>query len=171
MKRAPFKTIRPEDIKDNPFKVINTEWMLITAGMLKKYNMMTASWGGWGILWHKPVCFCVLRPQRYTREFMEKVSYFTLSTFDKKYRKILDFCGTQSGRDVDKMSATGLTPVEDPSGAVYFQEARLVIVLKKIYFQDIDAAHFLDPKIGENYPKKDYHRMYIGEVITCLKKG
>lgn len=168
--RGTFKIIKPEDIKDNPFKTIGTEWMLITAGMFEKYNMMTASWGGWGILWHMPVCFCVVRPHRYTFEFMEKASYFTLSTFDKKYKKTLDFCGAKSGRDVDKTSATGLTPVKDSSGAVYFQEARLAIVLKKIYFQDIDPAHFLDPKIEDNYPKKDYHRMYIGKVVKCLIK-
>ncbi|MFH0940550.1 MAG: flavin reductase [Candidatus Omnitrophota bacterium] len=166
-----LKEIRPEAIKDNPFRAIGQEWMLITAGEKAKFNMMTASWGGWGVLWHRPICFCVVRPGRYTYEFMEKTKYFTLSYFGKKYKKALEFCGTKSGRDVDKVKATGLTPVEDKKGCVYFKEARLVIMLKKIYFQQIDPDHFLDPKINENYPKKDFHRLYVGEVVKCLARG
>lgn len=166
-----FKEIKPEAIKDNPFSAIGQEWMLITAGDKDKFNMMTASWGGWGVLWHKPVCFCVVRPGRYTYEFMESTKYFTLSYFSRKYKKALEFCGTKSGRDVDKAKATGLTSVEGVKGCVYFKEARLVIMLKKLYFQQIDPKHFLDPKIAENYPKKDYHRMYVGEVVKCLARG
>lgn len=165
-----FKAIKPEQIKENPFKVIGSDWMLITAGTLKDHNMMTASWGGFGVLWNRPVCFCVVRPVRYTYKFMERSEYFTLSFFDKKYKKILNFCGTRSGRDVDKTAETGLTPVETREGAVYFEQARMILVCKKIYFQQIDPAHFLDPAIDENYPQKDYHRMYVGEVVRCLKK-
>jgi flavin reductase (DIM6/NTAB) family NADH-FMN oxidoreductase RutF len=166
-----LKEIKPEAIKDNPFCAIGQEWMLITAGDKLKFNMMTASWGGWGVLWHRPICFCVVRPGRYTYEFMEKATHFTFSYFGKKYKKALEFCGTKSGRDVDKVKATGLTPAEDKKGCMYFKEARLVIMLKKIYFQQIDPERFLDPKINENYPKKDYHRMYVGEVIKCLARG
>ncbi len=165
-----LREIKPEAIKDSPFSAIGQEWMLITAGDKLKFNMMTASWGGWGVLWHRPICFCVVRPGRYTYEFMEKAKYFTLSYFDKKYKKALEFCGTKSGRDVDKVKATGLTPVEGAKGCVYFKEAKLVIMLKKIYFQQIDPKHFIDPKLNENYPKKDYHRMYVGEVVKCLAR-
>lgn len=165
-----FKEIKPESIQDNPFSAIGKGWMLITAGTLKNYNMMTASWGGFGVLWHKNICFCVIRPHRYTYGFMEKAKYFSLSFFDKKYKSILEFCGSKSGRDVDKTKETGLTPAKDRTGAVYFKEARLVIICKKIYFQQIDPKNFLDPKIEENYPKKDYHRMYVGEIVCCLIK-
>jgi len=165
-----FKEIRPEEIGDNTFKLIGDDWMLITAGNLKKFNTMTASWGGFGILWHKKVCFCVVRPQRYTYKFMEEADTFTLSFFDDKYRNVLQFCGSKSGRDVDKIAATGITPVEDAEGKVYFSEARLVIECKKIYFQDLNPEHFLDPDIHKNYPAKDYHRMYIGEITRCLVK-
>ena len=165
-----FKEVSPELIKDNPFKLIGSDWMLITAGTIKNYNMMTARWGGLGVLWDKKICFCVIRPQRYTYGFMEKSQYFTLSFFEEKYRKILEFCGTKSGRDVNKTQETGLMPVEDSTGAVYFKQARLVIVAHKIYFQQMDPACFLDPRIHENYPNKDYHRMYVGELTRCLVK-
>jgi flavin reductase (DIM6/NTAB) family NADH-FMN oxidoreductase RutF len=118
-----------------------------------------------GILWGRPVCFCVIRPQRYTREFMEKSESFTLSFFEEEYRDALNLCGTRSGRGFEKVQAAGLTPV---AGALpqttTFAEARLVIACRKIYFQDIDPAHFVDPSIQDSYPQKDYHRMYIGEI-------
>ncbi|NSW90716.1 MAG: flavin reductase [Firmicutes bacterium] len=162
-----FIEIRPEQIQENVFKLIGSDWMLVTAGTKDSYNTMTASWGGLGVLWGENVSFCFVRPQRYTFEFIEKHRNFTFSFFDETYRKVLQFCGSHSGRDVDKAAATGLTPVEE-DGVVYFNEARLVIVCKKIYYQDIVPYNFLDPEIDKNYLKKDYHRMYIGKVIKCL---
>lgn len=163
--------VKLETIKENPFKAIGKEWMLVVTGTKERHNMMTASWGGWGVLWHKNVCFCFIRPHRYTYELMEKNSYYTLCFFDKRYKKALDLCGSMSGRDLNKTEATGLTPLATKEGAVYFKEARLVFVCRKIYFQQITPAHFLDPAIEENYPKKDYHQMYVGEVVRCLRRA
>ena len=101
---------------------------------------------------------------------MEKAKHFTLSSFEGKYRGVLKFCGSNSDRDVDKAAAAGITPIEETARAVYFAEARLVIECKKIYFQDINPHHFLDPRIHDRYPDKDYHRMYIGEIIRCLTR-
>jgi flavin reductase (DIM6/NTAB) family NADH-FMN oxidoreductase RutF len=70
---------------------------------------------------------------------------------------------------VDKIAQTGLTPVFD-NGAVYFGEARLVMVCRKLYTQDIIPGNFLDPGIEKFYPKKDYHRMYVGEISRYLRK-
>ena len=166
----PFVEIAPAQIAENVFKTISKDWMLITAGTLASYNTMTASWGAWGHLWGRDVCFCVIRPQRHTFGFMEKASHFTLSFFDEAYRPALDFCGSRSGRDVDKAAATGLTPVAGSTGAVYFGEARLVLECRKLYAQDITPASFLDPTIpAEVYPKADYHRMYVGEIVHCLR--
>ncbi len=53
-------------------------------------------------------------------------------------------------------------------GAVYFEEARLVLECRKLYFQDLDPEHFLDRGLESNYPHKDYHRMYVGEITECL---
>lgn len=164
-----FKRIDPSEITDNTFKLIGTDWMLVTAGTKEEFNTMTASWGGFGILWDKKVCFSVIRPQRHTYGFMNSARHFTLSFFDESYRDTLIFCGTNSGRDVDKVGETGLTPLKG-DGTIYFAEARLVLELKKIYYQDIDPANFMDPDIEGNYPEKDYHRMFFGEVTACLIK-
>jgi flavin reductase (DIM6/NTAB) family NADH-FMN oxidoreductase RutF len=144
--------------------------MLITAGTTASFNTMTASWGGFGHLWNRDICWCVIRPQRHTYGFTERSSRFTLSFFDREYREALRYCGTHSGRDVDKMAATGLTPVQTVEGSIYFEEARLVIECQKIYLHDIDPAHFLDPDIHNEYPDKDYHRLYLGRIVRCLQR-
>jgi flavin reductase (DIM6/NTAB) family NADH-FMN oxidoreductase RutF len=164
-----LKEINPENLVDNPFKLIGKDWMLITAGTRESFNTMTGAWGGLGVLWYKNVCFCVIRPNRYTYEFMEKCSSYTLSFLEEQYRDVLTYCGTKSGRDVNKVTETGLTPVFD-NDSIYFAEARLVLICKKIYFQDMIPAHFLDPAIDEFYPLKDYHRMYVGEIVRCLRR-
>lgn len=166
-----FEKISPQSIEDNTFKLIGTDWMLITAGTMEHYNTMTASWGGLGILWGKNVAFCVVRPQRYTYEFMESEKTFTLSFFDQDYHQALAFCGAHSGRDLNKAEKTGLTALEIQSGNVTFKEARLVIECNKLYYHDLDPSHFIDVEIDKNYPNKDYHRMYIGEIINCYKRG
>jgi len=165
-----FQNIKPEQITDNAFKLIGTDWMLITAGTKEKFNTMTASWGGLGILWGKKIAFCVVRPQRYTYEFIESSKNFTLSFFNDEYREALNLCGKKSGRDIDKAVEAGITPIELSQGAVSFEEARLVLECRKLYFQDIDPNHFIDLDLDKNYPNKDYHRMYVGEIVNCYLK-
>ena len=164
-----FIEISPEAMTDNTFKLIGKDWMLVTTGTEASFNTMTAAWGGLGVLWDKKICFCVIRPTRYTYAFMEKSEGFTLSFFEERYRDVLTYCGTKSGKDVDKIAKTGLTPVFE-NGAVYFSEARLVMISRKMYIQDIVPDNFLDPGMDRFYPEKDYHRMYVGEIRKCLRK-
>ena len=140
--------------------------MLITSGTLDKWNTMTASWGSLGILWGKQVCFCFVRDSRYTYEFMNENELFSLSFFDESHRGALDYCGSNSGRDVNKAKETGLIPVLI-DGSVCFEQSRLTMVCKKIYNQDIDPTNFVDASIHDHYAAKDYHRMYIGEITGC----
>lgn len=163
-----FRTILPGDIPGNVFRLIADDWMLVTAGNLVSWNTMTASWGAMGELWNKKVCFAFVRPQRHTRGFMDSSSHFTLSFFGGEHREALEFCGSRSGRDVDKAAATGLTPFEPAPGTIAFSQARMILVARKIYFQDLDRANFLDNDIAACYPKSDYHRMYVGEIEDVL---
>ncbi len=155
---------------DNSFtKMIRDDWALLTAGSKDSFNTMTVSWGAAGELWGKDVAIVFVRPQRYTYEFMEKSDTFTLSFFDSEYKNALAFCGSKSGRDVDKAAECGLNPLTlDDSTA--FEEANTVIVCKKIAFQDMDPSGFLAPEIDNNYAKKDYHRVYVGEILGTYKK-
>jgi flavin reductase (DIM6/NTAB) family NADH-FMN oxidoreductase RutF len=165
-----FKTIKPADIRDNPFRLIDQDWTLITAGTLKSFNTMTASWGGLGTLWNKPVAFVFVRPTRYTYGFMEREPRFTLSFFAGQYRQALLLCGTKSGRRFDKVSAAGLTPARSPLGSVLFREARLVLECRKLYCTDLDPRRFIVPSIAKFYPKRDYHRLYVGEIRRVLTR-
>jgi flavin reductase (DIM6/NTAB) family NADH-FMN oxidoreductase RutF len=167
----PFVEIAPTALGDNAFQIIGRDAMLITAGTPDNFNTMTASWGGWGHLWNRDVTFSFVRPQRYTFDFMEQAEHYTLCFLYREHQAALDFCGSHSGRDVDKIAATGLTPVTDEAtGAVYFAEARLVLVCRKLYAQDLTADSFIERGIvGEAYPKTDFHRMYIGQIVRCLR--
>ncbi len=166
-----FVPISPEAIRDNVFQAIGEAWMLVTAGEPTAFNTMTASWGGWGELWHRHVTFVFVRPQRYTFTFMERAAAFTLSFFPPDYREVLAYCGRVSGRDVDKVAATGLTPLVGPLDTVYFAQARLVLVCRKLYAQDLRGECFVDQAVREEtYPRADYHRLYVGEIISVLER-
>ena len=163
-----FKEIDPEQLTDNVFDLINNKWMLITAGDQDSFNTMTASWGSLGILWNKPIAICFIRPTRYTYEFANRSDIFTLSFFPEEHRKILNYCGSKSGRDVNKIEKTGLKPLITAKQGIAFEQAQLCIECRKIYTDDLKPEKFLLPEIdSKNYPKKDYHRIYIGEILTC----
>ncbi len=164
-----FKEIKPELIMDNPFKLIGSDWMLITAGNKGIFQYHDRCMGRPRHYVVKNVAWCVIRPNRHTYKFIEEAPFYTLSFLEEQYRDILTYCGTKSGRDVNKIAETGLTPVFDDNG-IYFAEARLVLECKKIYFQDILPENFLSEEIEEYYPQKDYHRMYFGEIVKALAR-
>lgn len=165
-----MKKIDIKQLQGNAVSLFKDRWCLITAGNKDSYNTMTASWGAMGELWGKDVSFIFIRPQRYTKEFVDKNELFTLSFFPDEYKKALVFCGKYSGRDYDKAKETGLTPME-LEGSISFEESNIVVVCKKIAQMDIEPESFIDPTIDPNcYPGKDYHTMYVGEIVACYIK-
>lgn len=165
-----FKEIAPEDFNESVFKVIGKDWLLVTGAVDGRANAMTASWGGMGILWRKPVAFLVIRPQRYTKEFIDRAEGLTISVFGEDRRKMMGYFGSVSGRDEDKIAKAGLTCLED-KGRVYFEEARLVFICKKLYTQAMQGECFFDAESREAcYPDKDYHTMYVVEIEKLLVK-
>lgn len=164
-----MKEISIKSLKENPIKLIDDDWGLVCACDGGEWNGMTVSWGGVGELWSKEVVMTFIRPQRYTKQLMDKSGYFTLSFFDADKKDALKICGSKSGRDCDKMKLAGLTPVYDGE-AVYPEEARLVIICRKIAVQKMDSAGFIDRSIEENYPSGDYHYVYVGEIEKVLEK-
>ena len=124
--------------------------------------------GGLGVLWDKNVAFCFVRPTRHTYGFMNQNETFTLSFFDERYRSVLAYCGSHSGKHVNKVQKCGITPVAGSVDDVYFAEARLVLECRKIYFADINPSAFLAQTLTDVYPEKDYHRMFIGEIEHVL---
>ena len=153
-----LQKIDPKTLTVNPFTLIGDQWMLITAGTPEHCNTMTASWGGVGVMWAEPSATCYIR--------------FTLCFFDESYRKALNLCGSTSGRDVDKIKECGFTVQAGAGNAPYFAEAELVLVCKKRYAQLMQPECFTDKTIdGKFYPQKDYHVMYIGQIVEAYQKG
>ncbi len=163
-----FKEISPKEIEGNLIKAIADEWMLISAGDEKNYNMMTASWGFLGEMWGADSVIAMIRPQRYTMKFVEEMDYFTLSFYGDK-KDIHKVCGSKSGRDVNKTELTGLTPIFEQE-TVYFEEARLVLICKKQYVDILKEEAFVDKEPLKWYADKDYHYMIIGKIEKVLVK-
>ena len=161
-----FKEISAKEIDTNLIKAISEEWMLVAAGAKDKFNMMTASWGFAGEMWGNDCMAAVIRPQRYTMEFINNSDYFTLSFYGDN-KDIHKICGSKSGRDTDKVKLTGLTPVFSDN-TVYFEEARLVIVCKKQYVQQMKEECFMDKEPLRWY-NNDLHYMVIGKIEKVLK--
>ena len=162
-----FQRIDPKNIQENVFSLIGDQWMLVTAGTEERYNTMTASWGGLGVLWGAPAATCYIRPQRYTKEFLDREEYFTLTFFDEKYRRALSLCGSKSGRDVDKIKECSFTVRTAACGAPYFEQARLVLVCRKRFVQEMDPGRIPQDVKEKWYPQQDYHTMYIGEITEA----
>lgn len=167
-----FEKIDAKELKDNVFSLIGERWLLITAGTAEKCNTMTASWGGLGVLWGKNCATCYVRPQRYTKEFLDREEYFTLAVLSEEKREVLRLCGSKSGRDVDKIAQCGLTVRTAQEGkAPYFEEAELVLVCRKRYVQDMDPAQIPQDVKETYYAQQDYHTMYVGEIVEVLRKA
>jgi len=164
-----FREIAIENLEFNPFTKIGKEWMLITAGDETKSNTMTASWGGLGIMWSKNVATAYVRPQRYTKEFMDAADTFTLTFFKEEYKNARRSAGTVSGNKVeDKWAECGLHPYY-VDGTTAVEEADMIFVCRKLYQAPLKEEGFVDKSlIEENYPQKDYHEMYIGEIVKVL---
>lgn len=150
------------------FNAFEGDWALVTAGVRGDYNTMTIGWGGLGTLWSRPAATVYVKKNRYTHEFMEKNDWFTVSFFPAEYRKALGYLGSHSGRDGDKVAASGLTPVY-LENAVTFREASVTLLCRKMYAHDFDVAK-VPPSVTDDYYKTEPpHTVYVGEVVEILK--
>lgn len=169
-----MKKINPIEISENAIKLISQDWMLISAGTDKKFNTMTANWGGLGFVWNKPVVYVFIRPERYTYEFVEAADEFTLSFFPDKFKKTLGMLGRVSGRDTDKIADSGLHPYFTEAGNPAFEEATLVMECKKLFKSRLEADEFIEKDILDQWytTKGQRHFLYIAEIKNVwIKKS
>ncbi|ADZ85717.1 flavin reductase [Cellulosilyticum lentocellum] len=165
-----MKEISHDHFNENSFNMIGKDWLLITAEKDGRVNTMTASWGGLGIMWNKKVAYIFIRPQRYTKEFVDSADRLSISVLPNSYRRELGYLGRVSGRDEDKISNANLT-VKQYEDVPYFDEARLTLICKKLYAQALKEECFIDKGIiDEWYPERDYHIMYVVEIEKILEK-
>lgn len=165
-----MKEINIESLNKNACQMIGKEWMLVTAAKDGEVNTMTASWGGLGVMWGKNVAFIVIRPQRYTKEFIDASDTLSLTFYDEDRKKDLSYFGSVSGRDEDKISKAGYT-VKFDGETPYFEEANTVMIVRKLYEQEYRPECFIDKEAEAKwYPDKDYHTMYICEIEKVMVK-
>ena len=132
------------------------------------YNLMTVGWGGLGRMWARPMALITVRPSRYTYTFLQKHHDFTLNHFPASFADALSYCGSHSGREVDKVKETGLIPIASQKvTAPGFEQAELILECRVSYFSDFDPGHFLADYIEGHYPNKDYHRLFLGEILAA----
>lgn len=161
-----------------PFSACSKDWFLATAGSGiedKKWNTMTCAWGGFGYLWEKPVAHIYIRPTRHTALFAEEEDVMTISFFDsddKAMREKLKICGTISGRDFNKAEKAGLTPILLEPSVITFEEAKLALECRKLYRTEFNPDNFLAAHIILScYPERDFHYVYICEILSIYTKG
>ena len=153
------------------FNLFGDRTPLLTAGDRTACNTMTIGWGQLGRIWRVPTCTVFVKHKRFTETFMEKSDYFTVSVLPESMKDALDFCGTKSGRDVDKFEACGLTVAYGEGDAPYIAEAEIVLVCKKLYAQDMDTMCIADDgPMTRFYADGDYHRIYIGQVVEAYQR-
>lgn len=163
-----YKRIDAEKIPGNIIKLLS-EWTLITSGS-ETVNTMTASWGGLGALWEQPIAFCFINPTRYSISTMDDGDVYTISFYTEAYKDALRYCGSNSGRNGDKIKGSGLTPLKTPSGATAFSEAWMIIECKKILAQPISADAVVDKDMAKRWSKDGYHKMYVGQILNVWIK-
>lgn len=167
---AGYKRITPESIPGNIIKMLSQDWMLITAGNDTEFNMMTASWGGLGYVLGKPAAFCFINPARHTYPLMERYETYTLTFYTEAYRSVLEYCGSNSGRDKDKVKETGLTPLTTPSGSKAFGEAWMIIECRKLVSQSLSQESISNEEVRKEWIGKQVNKMFIGEIINVWIK-
>ena len=166
-----FRKIDSREL-ENSIKMIGDDWMLITAydKEQERANAMTASWGAMGVLWNKSVCICFVRPQRHTHKLLCEQNRFSIAFMSEEYRDALRLCGRESGRDIDKLRASGLSATE-LDGVSVINEADTLLICKKLYEDELREGCFIEPSVMETYrAKNDYHTFYVCEIEAAYKR-
>ncbi len=162
--------IEPNALSDNAIDLIGKEWLLVSVGDKDNFNTMTASWGSLGFFFNMNVVTIVIRPERYTFQFLESQSHFTITILKPGYREAQTLLGKLSGRNCDKIAQSGLTPIFTEAGNPTFEQAHIVLECRKIYGQDMSKDSFVDQLIYDKWYDEGHgnlHKIYMGEIVNC----
>ena len=166
-----WQEIKPQNIDVNAVKLFANDWMLLSAGKDTSMNMMTIAWGALGELWGKPIVTVYVSTDRFTYKFLEDNEYFTVTAFPEQFRDKLQYIGSVSGRDEDKVKGSGLTSEFTKLGNPIYKEANLAIECKKIYAEQLKKELMpLEQRQWYDEKKLGVHMMYIGEIVNVWKK-
>jgi len=164
MERLPIPV---EDLVLRSYHAWKRQWFLLTAGDFAagEYNCMTVAWGAVGSMWDRPVAAVAVKPTRRTFAFLEGYPSFTLCHFPGTWKKKLLYLGTTSGRDLDKIAESGLTPIlSSRVAAPGFAEADLILECEILYSQDYEPERARSEALQGSYRSGSYHRIFFGEI-------
>ena len=163
-----MKNVNPLALTESFFSQLK-EGAFLTVRAGKALNTMTIGWGMVGVAWQQPVFMVLVRDSRHTYTILEQAVDFTVTVPTEDKNDALSFCGTQSGRDLDKFEACGLKIKPGRRTASPILDVRGVqLECRILYKTPMDPSH-LDPALGALYPKNDYHTLYFGEILECYE--
>lgn len=132
-------------------------------------NVMTIGWGTVGIIWGRPTFVVLVRPSRYTYEFIEDSGLFTVNVPTEEMRRWVSVCGTRSGRHLDKLAAYNMTTSPGQMvDAVTIDAAPMVYECKVVHSNDVVPANLNSEVEARSYGGHDYHRVYFGEILGAF---
>ncbi len=142
----------------------------LTVKVDERLNTMTIGWATIGFCWKKPVFMVAVRDSRHTFTIIEDAADFTVSVPSGDMQKEIMFCGTKSGRDLNKFTECNLKTTSAR------QVVSPIIALPGLHFEcrimyksAMDPSH-LAPDYDPIYPEKDYHTLYFGEILACYER-
>jgi flavin reductase (DIM6/NTAB) family NADH-FMN oxidoreductase RutF len=145
--------------------------LLASTGKSRRANVMTIGWANIGILWYKPFFLAYVRKSRYTHELLEETGDFTVNVPPDNFDDVIEYCGTRSGRNVDKVKELGLKIedsriVKSPGLAASPVTLECKIVFKKEIESNDVPSHVRD----RFYSKDDYHTCYFAEIVNIISR-
>lgn len=135
-------------------------------------NTMTIAWGSLGFMWNKPVFTVMVRYSRHTHKLIENAEDFTVNfPTNNQLKKELAFCGSKSGRNLDKFKELNLEIIDGKNvKSPILAECDINLECKIIHKQTLDTSG-MNEKVKNIYgDEKDYHVLYFGEIVSCLIK-
>jgi flavin reductase (DIM6/NTAB) family NADH-FMN oxidoreductase RutF len=127
-------------------------------------NVMTIGWATVGIIWGLPVMVVLVRPSRYTYQFIESSGVFTVNVPTPDMRPYVNLCGTKSGRDVDKLAEVTTKPGQEVN-CVVLDDCPLVYECRVVHTNDVIPGNLMPDIVDRAYPSGDFHRVYYGQIL------
>jgi flavin reductase (DIM6/NTAB) family NADH-FMN oxidoreductase RutF len=125
---------------------------------------MTIGWATVGVIWGLPVMVVLVRPSRYTYQFVEESKVFTVNVPTPAMRPYVNLCGTKSGREVDKLAGVA-TSLGQHVNCITLDECPLVYECRVVHTNDVQPDNLLPDVYLRSYPKGDFHRLYYGQIV------
>jgi len=160
-----------EYLRDTYRKLGDGGLLLVSKSKWGRPNVMTIGWGFVGILWGRPYLIVAVRKSRYTHRCIEATKDYTVNVPGRCMDGILQYCGTVSGRDHDKVKDLGIRlgkprKVSSPS----IIGCPIVYECKVSYKIAINPRSMPKKLLAEIYPDRDFHTFYFGEIVTSYRK-